>query len=79
MLFHTFTIFKITGVPPPIRDEHFCLGASLARMEIRIFCEEIVPRLDCLELGGRPERLASTFIGGIKHLPIRFRVRAISR
>jgi cytochrome P450 len=44
-------------------------------MEIRIFCEEILPRLEHLELASPPERLASTFVGGIKHLPIRFRMR----
>ena len=71
--------FRVDRTPNPHLalgiGEHFCLGASLARMEIRIFCEEILPRLDCLELAGKPERLASTFIGGIKHLPIRFRTK----
>ncbi|MEE9607985.1 MAG: cytochrome P450 [Myxococcota bacterium] len=71
--------FRVDRTPNPHLafgiGEHFCLGASLARMEIRIFCEEILPRLDHLELASPPERLASTFVGGIKHLPIRFRMR----
>ncbi len=55
--------------------EHFCLGATLARMEIRVLLEELVPRLVSLELAGEPERLASSFVGGLKHLPIRYQIR----
>ena len=51
--------------------EHFCLGSSLARMEIRVLLEELIPRLEHIELAGKPERLASSFVGGIKHLPVR--------
>ena len=55
---------------------HFCLGASLARMEMKVFFEELIPRLDpdSLELSGTVEYLASNFVGGIKHLPIRCKV-----
>ncbi len=52
--------------------EHFCLGATLARMEIRVLLEELVPRLRSIELAGEPERLASSFVGGVKHLPIHY-------
>jgi len=52
--------------------EHFCLGASLARMEIRVLLAELLPRLKWVELDGPPERLASSFVGGVKHLPIRY-------
>ena len=45
------------------------LGAALARMEIRSFFSELVPRLDSIELAGAPEYVASTFVGGLKHLP----------
>ncbi len=55
--------------------EHFCLGATLARMEIRVLLEELVPRLDSAELTAPPERLASSFVGGVKHLPIRYAIR----
>ncbi|MGI9430612.1 MAG: cytochrome P450 [Myxococcota bacterium] len=54
--------------------EHFCLGANLARMEIRVLLAELLPRLVSVELGGPPERLASSFVGGVKHLPIRYEV-----
>ncbi|AMO60754.1 cytochrome P450 [Mycolicibacterium phlei] len=53
---------------------HFCLGAALARMEISSFFNELVPRLKSVELTGKPEHMATTFVGGLKHLPIRYEV-----
>jgi cholest-4-en-3-one 26-monooxygenase len=49
---------------------HFCLGANLARMELRLIFEEICHRLPDMQLAGEPDRLRSNFIGGIKHLPV---------
>jgi cytochrome P450 len=54
---------------------HFCLGAALARMEINSFFSELLPRLASVELAGRPDYLATTFVGGLKHLPIRYSLR----
>ena len=51
---------------------HFCLGASLARLEIRLMFEELFRRLPDMELAGEPKRLRSNFINGIKHLQVRF-------
>ncbi len=51
---------------------HLCLGAALARMETRAFYAELLPRLESIELAGRPEWTATTFVGGLKHLPIRY-------
>jgi cholest-4-en-3-one 26-monooxygenase len=51
---------------------HFCLGANLARMELRIIFEEIVTRMPDMEPAGDVEYLRSNFIGGIKHLPVRY-------
>jgi cholest-4-en-3-one 26-monooxygenase len=51
---------------------HYCLGANLARLEIRIMFEELLKRLPDIEQAGRPSRLRSNFISGIKHLPVRF-------
>ncbi|MFI1460326.1 cytochrome P450 [Nocardia carnea] len=51
---------------------HFCLGAALARMEIGKFFAELLPRLESAELAGEPELIATTFVGGLKHLPIRY-------
>jgi cytochrome P450 len=49
---------------------HFCLGAHLARLELRVFLEEMLPFLPHLELAGAPERLRSNFFHGIKRLPV---------
>lgn len=54
---------------------HFCLGAALARMEINSLFSELLPRLDSIELAGKPELSATTFVGGLKHLPIRYSIR----
>lgn len=52
---------------------HVCLGQHLARMEMRILMEELLPRLQSLELAGEPARVQSSFVGGLKRLPIRFK------
>ena len=51
---------------------HFCLGASLARLEIQCMFEELLSRLPDIELAGPVDRLRSNFINGIKHMPVRF-------
>jgi cholest-4-en-3-one 26-monooxygenase len=50
---------------------HFCLGASLARLEARVMFEELLTRFGDLEPAGPPRRLRSNFIHGIKELPVR--------
>jgi cytochrome P450 len=54
---------------------HYCLGAALARMEMNSLFTELVPRLESIELAGKPELSATTFVGGLKHLPIRYSLR----
>jgi cytochrome P450 len=54
---------------------HFCLGAALARMEMNSLFTELIPRLESIELAGEPELTATTFVGGLKHLPIRYSLR----
>jgi cytochrome P450 len=56
--------------------EHFCLGANLARLELRIIFEKLLPRLERLELRAPPDRMRSSFLGGIKRMPIAYRMRA---
>ncbi len=51
---------------------HFCLGAALARMEVNSFFTELLPRLKSIELAGDPQFTATTFVGGLKHLPVRY-------
>ena len=55
--------------------EHFCLGANLARLELRSIFRHILERMDEIELDGDVERLRSGIVGGIKHLPISFSAR----
>ena len=52
--------------------EHFCLGANLARLELRVILEEAVRRLGDIQLAGPIERLRSNFVAGIKHMPVKF-------
>jgi cholest-4-en-3-one 26-monooxygenase len=52
--------------------EHFCLGAGFARLELKVMFEEVLKRMPDIHLAGDVERLRSTFIGGIKHLPVAF-------
>ncbi len=71
--------FKVDRSPNPHLGfgigEHFCLGANLARLEIRIALEKLVPRLEEIELAGPFERMKSSFLGGVKRMPIRYRLR----
>jgi cytochrome P450 len=54
---------------------HFCLGAQLARMELRSLFSHLVPRLESLELAGQPKTARTTFVGGHKTVPIRYVLR----
>jgi cholest-4-en-3-one 26-monooxygenase len=54
------------------KGEHFCLGANLARLELRVMFEEVLKRIPDMELAGEPDRLRSNFIGGIKRMPVSF-------
>jgi len=70
-------VFDVTRNPNPHitfgpGGAHFCLGASLARLEIRVMLEELLRRLPDIELAGPVRRLRSNFIAGIKQMPVRF-------
>lgn len=51
---------------------HLCLGQHLAKMEIRVLFEELLPRLTSVRLSGQPQLLESYFINGLKKLPVKF-------
>ena len=51
---------------------HYCLGAMLARMELKALFAELLPRLRHVELNGDPALMKTVFVGGLKRLPIRF-------
>ncbi|WP_036547275.1 cytochrome P450 [Nocardioides aromaticivorans] len=50
---------------------HLCMGNNLARMEIRLMFEELIPRLKTVELNGEVRRVRSNFVNGIKTLPVK--------
>ena len=54
--------------------EHFCLGSNLARLELEVIFRELGKRLEHAQLAGAVERLRSSFVGGIKHMPIRYKL-----
>ncbi|MDE2744857.1 MAG: cytochrome P450 [Chloroflexota bacterium] len=56
--------------------EHFCLGANLARLEMRSVFRHLIQKLDNFQLSGEVERLSSGLIGGIKRLPVSYAVRS---
>ena len=53
---------------------HVCLGQHLARMEMRILWEELLPRLEAVELAGTPKRMEANFVCGPKSVPIRLKM-----
>ena len=55
---------------------HQCLGLHLARLEMRILFDALLDRIDSVELAGEPKRAKSTFVGGLKTLPLRFKASA---
>jgi methyl-branched lipid omega-hydroxylase len=66
--------FDITRSPNPhvgfgAAGPHFCLGAHLARREIRVMLRELMTRVPRISASAEPDRLLSSFINGIKHLP----------
>jgi cytochrome P450 len=58
---------------------HFCLGAALARLEIRIMLEELLARFDRFALAGPVERFRTNKHAGVKHMPVIFRRRGPTR
>jgi cholest-4-en-3-one 26-monooxygenase len=52
--------------------EHFCIGANLARLELRVMIDELLRRMPDMTPAGRVERLRSNLLAGIKHLPVTF-------
>jgi cholest-4-en-3-one 26-monooxygenase len=75
-VFQNPNVFDVTRSPNEHLSfgvgQHFCLGASLARLELRIIFEELIKRLPDLELAGDVRRLRSNFINGIKAMPVHF-------
>jgi len=72
-------VFRVDRHPNPHLGfgigEHFCLGANLARLELRVIVQALTERLNEVELAGSFERMRSSFLGGVKRMPIRYRLR----
>lgn len=56
---------------------HYCLGAMLARMELKAFFTELIPRLENIELNGEPALMKTIFVGGHKRLPVKYNVSSV--
>ena len=70
--------FDITRTDNPhmafgLKSPHKCIGEHLARLEIKVLFQELLPQIQSIELDGQIERLRSNFISGIKHLPVKVR------
>jgi len=71
--------FRVDRAPNPHLGfgigEHFCLGANLARKSQHAMWRELVRRLDWIEPAGEPEQIHSSFVVGLKRLPVRYRIK----
>jgi cytochrome P450 len=78
-VFHDGDQFRIDRDPNPHIafgfGEHLCLGAHLARLELRVIFRQLAERVESLEAAGPREFLTSSFVGGIKRLPVRYRFK----
>jgi hypothetical protein len=72
--------FRIDRSPNPQiafgHGVHLCLGMHLARLEIRILFEELLPRLAAIDLTGEPKWTRANFVSGLKSLPVRYKLSA---
>jgi cholest-4-en-3-one 26-monooxygenase len=59
--------------------EHYCLGANLARLELQAMFRQLAERIDRVEMAGPIQRMRSVFVGGIKHMPIHYRINPRSQ
>jgi cytochrome P450 len=72
-------VFRIDRDPNPHLGfgigEHFCLGAHLARLDLKVFFRQLAERLESIELVGPVERLHASFVGGPKRMRVRYRLK----
>lgn len=78
-IFEDGDVFRVDRRPNPHLGfgigEHFCLGAHLARLELRVIFDELARRVEHVDLAGPVERMRSSFLGGVKRMPVRYRLR----
>jgi len=72
-------VFRVDRDPNPHLGfgigEHFCLGAHLARLDLKVFFRQFAERVESIELARPAERLHASFVGGPKRMPIRYRFK----
>jgi cytochrome P450 len=72
-------VFRLDRDPNPHLGfgigEHFCLGAHLARLDLKVFFRQFAERFESIELTDKPQLLHASFVGGPKHIPVRYRMR----
>lgn len=72
-------VFRIDRDPNPHLGfgvgEHFCLGAHLARLDLKVFWRQFAERVEAFELAGPIDLLHASFVGGPKRIPLRVKVR----
>ncbi|HEY5855676.1 MAG TPA: cytochrome P450 [Aldersonia sp.] len=49
---------------------HMCIGQHLAKLELRVMLEELLPRMQRVEITGEPKVIQTNFVGGLRHLPV---------
>ena len=59
------------AVPPAALAIHLCIGMALAKQELRIMAEELLPNIESIELTGPAKVVQTTFVGGLKNLPVK--------
>jgi len=72
-------VFRLDRDPNPHLGfgvgEHFCLGAHLARLDLKVFFREFAQRVESIEFAAPVQRLHASFVGGPKHVPVRYRFK----
>jgi cytochrome P450 len=72
-------VFRLDREPNPHLGfgvgEHFCLGAHLARLDLKVFFRQFARRVELIELAGPVELLHASFVGGPKRMPVRYRIK----
>ena len=70
--------FDITRKPNPHLafgyGEHFCMGAHFARRSMAAIINQLIRRVEGWELAGEPEWIKTSFVVGLQHLPVRYRI-----
>ena len=56
---------------------HVCLGMFMAKLELKILFAELIARVESFELDGEPAWVETAFVGGLKRLPVRFKLKGI--